>query len=412
MSDQKQRFTQVLDLSREILRIQDLDVLLERVLTYARKFANADAGSLYLKEEDTLKFSYTQNETLQGKLPPGKKLVYSTFTMPIDHTSIAGYVASTGKMLNIDDAYEIPSDRPYRFGKKFDEASGYRTRSILTFPIMNHRSEVLGVLQLINAKDASGGVVSFDPSDEPFINHFADNAALAIERAQMTRAIILRMISMAELRDPKETGPHVNRVASYAVEIYEEWARLKGLPHEDVERDVDILRMASMLHDAGKIAIPDAILKKPARLDDDEVAIMRQHTWLGARLFKDRYSDFDEASLLVALNHHEKWDGTGYPGHVDVNNGKPLHGYETPEGKARGKKAEEIHPFGRVVAIADVYDALSSRRSYKEAWTEDKVIDTLKHDAGTHFDPEMIQAFVNTIDVLRSIASRYPDEGH
>lgn len=412
MPDEKQRFSQVLDLSREILRIQDLDVLLERVLTYARRFANADAGSLYIKEDSTLKFSYTQNETLQGKLAPGKKLVYSTFRMPIDHTSIAGYVASTGKMLNIEDAYEIPADKPYKFGKKFDEASGYRTKSMLTFPIVNHRTEVLGVLQLINAKDEAGSVISFNPADEPFINHFADNAALAIERAQMTRAIILRMISMAELRDPKETGPHVNRVASYAVEIYEEWARLKGLPHNEVERDVDILRMASMLHDAGKIAIPDAILKKPARLDDEEVAVMRQHTWLGARLFKDRYSDFDEASLLVALNHHEKWDGTGYPGHVDVKNGKPLAGFETPDGKARGKKADEIHPFGRVVAIADVYDALSSRRSYKEAWTEDKVVETLKHDSGTHFDPEMIQAFINTIDVLRSIASRYPDEEH
>jgi len=404
------RHTQVLNVAREILQIQDLDVLLERILTEARRFVNADAGSLYLKEGSNLKFSYTQNETLQAKLEPGKKMQYSTFTVPISNSSISGYVANNSEMLNIPDAYEIPGDAPYAFGREFDEAVGYRTKSMLTFPVVNTRKEVLGVLQLINARDSKGEVIAFDPADEPFVMHFADNAALAIERATMTRAIIMRMIAMAELRDPKETGPHVNRVAAYSMEIYEQWARKKGMEEDEIQRNRDILRMAAMLHDVGKIAISDAILKKPGRLDPDERAVMEEHAMHGARLFRDKYSDFDDAAMMVALCHHEKWDGSGYPGHINPTTGKALPGYETEGGGARGKKAEEIHPFGRVVALADVYDALSCRRSYKDPWPEVKVLETLRQDAGTHFDPEMVEVFIDTIDNIRSISDRYPDK--
>jgi hypothetical protein len=410
MSNERERLLQVLKVGHEIQETQDLDVLLERILTEARRFVGADAGSLYLREGDQLKFSYTQNDTHQSKLPPGKKLIYSTFKVPITRQSISGYVASTGETVNIPDAYEIPEEAPYGFDRNFDKLSGYRTRSMLTFPVRTHRGDIIGVLQLINALDPSGQVVPFNPSDEPFIMHFADNAAIAIERARMTRAIIMRMISMAELRDPKETGPHVNRVAAYAVELYENWARRQGYEEDRIQQDRDVLRMAAMLHDVGKIAISDAILKKPARLDPDEVAAMQQHTWLGARLFMEKHSAFDDASLEVALSHHEKWDGLGYPGHVDVGTGKPLAGREAEGGRAVGKKGQEIPIFGRVVAIADVYDALSCRRSYKKAWSEEQVVETLKADAGTHFDPEIVDVFIESLDVLRSIASRYPDK--
>jgi len=410
MFDDRERQAQVLSVGHEILRIQDLDVLLERILTEARGFVNADAGSLYLKEDNTLKFSYTQNETLQAKLAPGKKMMYSTFSIPISNSSISGYAANNSQVLNIPDAYQIPSGAPYSFDREFDDASGYRARSILTFPITNPKAEVLGVLQLINARNASGEVVPFRKEDEPFVMHFADNAALAIERATMTRTIIMRMISMAELRDPKETGPHVNRVAAYAVEIYEQWARRTGVPEEQIQHDRDMLRMAAMLHDVGKIAISDAILKKPARLDPEERVIMEQHALQGARLFRDKCSDFDDASMTVALCHHEKWDGTGYPGHVDPVSGKPLAGYEAPGGRAQGKRAEEIHPFGRVVALADVFDALTCKRSYKDPWPEEKVLDTLRQDAGTHFDPLMVDVFMDSIDSIRSVSNRYPDK--
>lgn len=410
MFDNSNRHSQVLRVGREILRIQDLDVLLERILTEARRFVNAEAGSLYLKEGDTLKFSYTQNETIEAKLPPGRKMMYSTFSIPISNSSISGYVARNSEVLNIKNAYQIPPGAPYGFDREFDDASGYRTQSMLTFPIINSKKEVLGVLQLINARDESGKIVPFRDEDEPFVMHFADNAALAIERATMTRAIIMRMISMAELRDPKETGPHVNRVAAYSVELYEQWARGRGVNEDEIQHDRDILRMAAMLHDVGKIAISDSILKKPARLDPEERAIMEGHSLHGARLFTDKYSDFDDASLIVALCHHEKWDGTGYPGHIDPLTGDPLPGYDAQNGKARGKSGEEIHPFGRVVAIADVYDALSCKRSYKEAWPEEKVLDTLRQDAGTHFDPEMVEVFTSSMEAIRSISDRYPDK--
>lgn len=410
MLDEKQKLTEIINLSLEVAQVKDLDVLLARILTKARAFTNADAGSIYIKEESGLKFKHTQNETLQKKLAPGKKLIYSTFTVPINNESISGFVANNGMMLNIPDAYAIPENVPYSFDKHYDTLSGYHTSSVFTFPLKTNRGDTIGVLQLINAKDKNGKVIPFSKHDEPFIMHFANNAAMAIERAEMTRTIILRMIKMAELRDPKETGPHVNRVASYSVEIYEAWATKRGIPREQVERNIDILRMAAMLHDVGKVAISDLVLKKPARLDPEEYEIMKQHTYLGARLFSSMQSDFDEASYIVALNHHERWDGNGYPGHINPTSGNPIPGYEKPDGKARGKKEEEIPPFGRVVAIADVYDALCSRRVYKDPWDEGKVLETLQEETGKQFDPEIVEAFFSSFDVIKSIGERYPDK--
>ena len=381
MLDEKQKLRQIIDLGQEIARVNDLDVLLERILTVARRFVNADAGSIYIKEDNKLRFSYTQNETLQKRLPPGQKLIYSTFSTPINNESISGYVAGNGEMLNIPDVYELREDVPYSFNKKYDEVSHYQTRSVLTFPLKNHRNDVMGVMQLINAMDESNNVAPFSKDDEPYIMHFANNAAIAVERAQLTRDIILRMIKMAELRDPKETGPHVNRVASYAVEIYEVWASRRGVPHKDIEKNKDTLRIAAMLHDVGKVAISDTILKKPARLDPAEYDVMKSHTYMGAGLFTDPHSLFDEAAFQVALTHHERWDGNGYPGYINPMTGQCIPGYECISGKGQGRKGEEIPPFGRLVAIADVYDALTSHRVYKEPWSEGDVLENLKSES-------------------------------
>jgi HD-GYP domain-containing protein (c-di-GMP phosphodiesterase class II) len=407
--DEKEKLARIIGLGKDVAEVNDLDCLLERILTEVRHFVNADAGSIYIKERDNLKFTCSQNDSLQKKLPSGKKLIYSTFSVPITNESIAGYVAGSGEALDITDVYALSRGVPYTFDKRYDEVSDYRTTSMFTFPLKTHRGDIVGVLQLINATDERGAVTSFAPEDEPLIMHFGNSAAIAIERAQMTRDLILRMVKMAELRDPKETGAHVNRVASYAMEVYETWARRRGIPEEEVEKHKDSLRMAAMLHDVGKIAIPDKILKKPAKLDPEEYEIMKQHTYLGARLFSDLHSDFDEASFLVALNHHERWDGTGYPGHIDHTTGKALLGRETSGAAARGKKEDEIPVYGRLVAIADVYDSLSSRRSYKDAWDEERVLETLKEEKGKHFDPEMIEAFFYSLDVIRSVAARYPD---
>jgi len=403
------KLASIIELGLELNQVKDLDLLLDRILTEARKFVNADAGSIYTRTGDKLEFSYTQNETLQKALPTGKKLIYTSFTVPINTRSIAGYAASKSEIVNIADAYEIPENAPYSFSQDFDKISKYRTQSILSIPLTTKRNDVIGVLQLINAKNKKGEIVKFAKSVEPLVMHFASIAANAIERANMTRSMILRTIEMARLRDPKETGAHVQRVASYSVAIYEVWSMQRGIPERDIELDKDILKIASMLHDVGKVAIPDIILKKPDKLNDREFDLMKQHTWLGAQLFTDTFSEYDEASALIALNHHERWDGSGYPGFVDPATGNAIMGFEGTAGRARGRKGEEIPAFGRLVAIADVYDALSSVRAYKDAWDEDRILETMRSETGTHFDPDMMDAFFFSLDVIHNIKERIPD---
>lgn len=410
MLDRKEKLSRLIQLGLEVNQISDLDVLLEKILSEARKLVHADAGSIYIKEGETLKFSYAQNDALQAKLAPGKKLIYTTFSMPINNNSIAGFVANNGATSNIPDAYKISSALPFSFNSDFDKKVGYHTQSILTVPLKNNRSQIIGVLQLINAQDDDDKIVSFLDEDEPLIIHFANYAANAIERAQLTRTTIMRMISMAELRDPKETGAHVNRVAAYSLELYEAYAHKKGIPDEQIDSQRDALRMAAMLHDVGKVAISDLILKKPGKFTDDEYEIMKEHTILGARLFSGARSEFDEIAEEVAMNHHERWDGRGYPGYVDIESGNPLKGHKDNKGKAKGKKEEEIPLFGRIVSIADVFDALSSKRVYKEAWDETQVLDALREGAGSQFDPELVEIFLDMTDILRSIQERYPDE--
>jgi response regulator RpfG family c-di-GMP phosphodiesterase len=410
MLSEKEKLDALAALGIDLGRVQDLDIMMERILTEARRFVNADAGSIYIRENDLLQFTYTQNDTLQQRLGDGEKLIYSTFHLPIDEKSIAGYVAATGKLLNLPDVYAIDPACPYHFSKEFDKKTHYGTRSVLTIPLKNHSEDVIGILQIINAQDAARNVIAFSPNDEKMMLNFASIAAVALERARMTRAILLRMIRMAEMRDPKETGPHVNRVGGYAVEIYEKWARRRNISRQETDKHRDMLRMAAMLHDVGKIAISDLILKKPGRFDQQEYEIMKQHTVLGAKLFSDRQSDFDEAAAQVALNHHERWDGDGYPGHVDAQSGNATNGYAKPDGRPKGKKEEEIPLYGRIVALADVYDALSSVRVYKTAWDESKVLGVIESESGRHFDPELVEIFFSSLDILRAIQRRYRDD--
>jgi len=410
MLSEQEKLDSMTRLGIELSRINDLDILMERVLLRARQFANADAGSIYIRERDLLHFSYTQNDTLQRKLPDGEKLIYSTFKIPIDEKSIAGYVAATGKALNIDDVYNLEATLPYHFSKRFDETVGYKTQSVLTIPLHNSSSQLLGILQIINAQDEFGQITQFTENDVTVMHHFAAVAAVALERAQMTRALILRMIRMAEMRDPKETGAHVNRVAGVSVEIYEQWALRRKIDEKEIDKTRDVLRMAAMLHDVGKVATSDLILKKPARLSEDEYKIMKMHTIHGARLFQNRQSDFDEAAGVVALNHHERWDGNGYPGYIDFHTGRPIKGFMLPNGLARGKKGTEIPLFGRIVGLADVFDALSSKRSYKEAWDEQNILAQIERSSGTHFDPELVEIFFSRYEIIRAILNRYQDK--
>ena len=407
MLDNTKKLNEILRLSSELNTVQDLDILLEKILYEARSFVNADAGSIQIKEKDELVFSHAQTDSLQRRLKPGQKRPYISLRTKINTSSISGYVATTGDILNIENAYQIPDDAPYCFNPSNDRNNDYITTSMLTIPLKTIRNEIIGVMQIINKLDKNGNILPFDSEDELYVLHFANTASMILERAQMTRALILRMISMAELRDPKETGSHVNRVATYSVEIFERWALNHRLSKDYMDKSRDILRMAAMLHDVGKVAISDLILKKPGRFTDEEFELMKTHTTHGARLFLHKHSEFDEIAAMVALRHHENWDGSGYPGHIDLETGEPVE--KDSRGRALPLRGEEIPIFGRIVALADVYDALSSKRVYKNAWNEKDVLDEIKNQSGKKFDPELVDIFFDSLDMMRSILLRYPD---
>jgi HD-GYP domain-containing protein (c-di-GMP phosphodiesterase class II) len=415
LSYEKTDFKSILHTDSELNQIQDLDILLERILRAIREAVHADAGSIYVLEKDMIEgeriekliIKYAQNDTQQKKLPPGQKLVYSLFSLPIDKSTISGYCAFTRQLINVPDVYNLPPDAPYSFSTTYDKISKYKTTSTLAVPLVTTDGRLLGVTQIINAKDAVGNTVSFSKDDEFLVSHFAATVTVALERAYITRAMILRMIKMAGLRDPKETGTHVNRVAGFAVEIYDGWARRHEVPDIEREKYRDTLKIAAMLHDAGKVAIPDAVLKKPGRFTPEEYRIMQGHTLYGAGLFDDLQSPLDTISRDIALTHHENWDGSGYPGWIDPVTLQIIKADSL--GIPLGKREEEIPLPGRIVSLADVYDALCSRRVYKEPWTEDQVLSEIRSMRDIKFDPELTDIFFEVLPNIKQIQTLYPE---
>lgn len=397
------RLNLLMSITEDLNHIKDIDAVMDNILYLTRRFTNADAGTIYLREGDVLKFSYFQNDTLAARDVTNNKRIYSIFEVPINDSSISGYVALTGKPLILDDVYRLPDNVPYFFNSYYDELFNYRNQSMMTVPLISTADHVIGVMQIINAKDGRGRIKKFTESDSAYVMYFANNAAVVVERAKMTREIILRMVKMSELRDPKETGNHVNRVAAYTIEIYEKWAKKRGVDEKEIKSRKDVLRISAMLHDVGKVAISDSILKKPARLDMKEFETMKMHTVFGARLFESDQSEWDELSAIISLNHHEKWDGTGYPGHMDCMT------CETPL-PGPGKKGEDIPIEARIVALADVYDALISRRVYKEAWDENQVLEYIRGESGKHFDPDVVDAFFEIYEVIKAIREKYQEK--
>jgi HD-GYP domain-containing protein (c-di-GMP phosphodiesterase class II) len=402
-------------LDSELNQIQDFDLLLERILYEARMVVRADAGSIYItvpteeNEEGTEKLAikYSQNDTFQKDLQPGQKMIYTIFSVFINEKSISGYCALKRTLINVPDMYNIPPEAPYSFNSAFDKITGYKSVSSLTIPLISTEKRLMGVIQVMNSKDETGNIVPFSSDDEILLTHFATNASTVLQRAYITRAMILRMIKMSELRDPKETGTHVNRVAGYAVDIYDRWAYHHKIPHEEKDKYRDTLKISSMLHDVGKVAISDAILKKPARFTPEEYQIMQNHTVYGASLFTDASSSLDILAREIALTHHENWDGTGYPGWVDPADGSVSRADD--EGKPLGRKGEEIPLGGRIVAVADVYDALCSKRVYKEPWSEDDVLNEMRKLSGSKFDPEIIEIFFEILPSIKHTREQYQD---
>ena len=212
--------------------------------------------------------------------------------------------------------------------------------------------------------------------------------------------MVLRMVELAELRDPFETGQHAKRVGAYAVELYGAWAGRHAVSPREVQKVSDALRAAAILHDVGKVAVSDAILRKPHELSYDEKVQMRLHTVHGARLFRRTSSFWDYMASEVCLGHHENWDGSGYPGQLEDIFAEKI--YLGP-----GKKGVEIPLSARVVAIADVYDALISERAYKQEWRQEHALRYIRYQSGRKFDPELVAIFITMADLLRAIEQKY-----
>ena len=189
------------------------------------------------------------------------------------------------------------------------------------------------------------------------------------------------ILSFAEITEAKsgQTGKHVKRVSEYTKLLAEEM----GLGAQKAEE----LRIASMMHDVGKLLIPSEILDKPGKLTDEEFAVIKKHTEFGEQLLANAHGDIMDTSRVVAKEHHEKWDGNGYA-HV---------------------KGEDISIEGRIVAVADVYDALTSRRSYKDAWDDKAAYDEIVRCSGSHFDPAVVNAFIACYPRIKEIRAAYAD---
>ena len=193
------------------------------------------------------------------------------------------------------------------------------------------------------------------------------------------KEVVFKMGAIGETRS-KETGNHVKRVAEYS--------KILALEYGLSESDAEVLKQASPMHDIGKVGIPDNILKKPGRLDKDEIEIMKTHSKLGYEMLKGSSRPLLKVAAILAHEHHEKWDGSGYP---------------------RGLKGEEINIYGRITAIADVFDALGSNRCYKEAWEDERVYELFRKQRGKHFDPKLVDIFFDKLPLFLEIRDKFKD---
>ena len=251
-----------------------LPTLLELIVREVRGFTRADAGSLYSVDRNQLRFEVAQNDTLAAR----RNEVYESFRpypMPLDKTSIAGYVAITGETLNISDVYDLTGEEEYRFNPAFDDRNRYRTRSMLVVPIRTHQNEILGVLQLINSLDKQNNVTVFDSEQEDLVASLASQAAAAIQNAHLINAVheifaalVRYSASAIDARSPHTAG-HSRRVATYSMRLARSVNEETEGTLVDVffsEKELEELNYAAWLHDIGKIGVREELLERVDRL--------------------------------------------------------------------------------------------------------------------------------------------------
>lgn len=367
---------------------KDISKLLGMIVDEAKNLTAADAGTLYILDEEKkhLRFEILRNDTLKTRSGGNSPMKITLPPVPLEieqkpnHSNVCSYVALTGQIINIPDIYQAQGF-DFSGTKTYDAATGYRSKSALVIPMKDHEGDIIGVLQLLNAKDPNcGGIVPFASDSVDLVDSLGSQAAVALTNRRLIQDLeeahldtLHRLALAAEYKD-KETVLHILRMSRYCAIL----ARGLHLPPSDVE----IILHASPVHDVGKIGIPDAILLKPGKLDREEWILMKQHATIGAHILSGSRSRLVQVGQIIAKSHHEKWDGSGYP-----------------EGLAK----ENIPLWGRICAVADVFDALTSKRPYKEAFSNEKAFKILKEERGKHFDPRIIDVFFEQLDDVLAI---------
>ncbi len=387
MREKNEAVERLLQVGIALSSIENLESLLDLILREAQELMGCDGASIFLVKEEKLIFKAMRSGTYFRMWGEEKtRAVFKAFEMPLTKNSIAGYVALTSSGLNIPDVSSIPAGEHYRYDPTLDEKYGYRTVSLLVIPIKNKQSKVIGVLELINAI-VEEKVTQFSDADREIAESFSSQAGVAIQNTSLTEQLreanfdtIFRLSVAAEYRD-KETSNHIKRVSYYA--------RLIAEKLRICTEDCTLLFWAAPMHDIGKLGIPDSILQKPGPLTPEERKIMEKHPVIGAKVLKDSKVPVILKSKVVALTHHEKYDGTGYPLKM---------------------KGNAIPVEGRIVALADVFDALTSKRVYKAQMPEEQALKIMKEGRGVHFDPEMLDCFLGNLPAVREIRDRFEDK--
>ncbi len=371
-ADQSEILRSLLQVGVNLSAGTDRRETLHLILHEVRNLALAEAGCLYIVRGSKLQFAAAQNDRMSVTDVVDK---FIGREMPISAGSLAGFVAMTGRTLNIPDAYRLTESAPFRFNRDFDLASGYRSQSILALPLTRPGGQCVGVMQLVNRIGRSGRIVPFPDLECSGIKSLAQMAAVTIHNMLLQDQLkdanietIMRLSVAAEYRDD-DTAEHIRRISNTSALV----AGAMGLSEEEVDR----IKYASPMHDIGKIGVPDAILGKCGKLTPQEREIMKQHTICGAKILANPQSELMITAQQVARWHHERWDGKGYPD---------------------GLRGEDIPLAARIVGLVDVFDALVTKRCYKDAFPLDVAMKIIATEQGKQFDPKVCAAFYRVLD--------------